>query len=143
MRTLLVIATLGATACVVFAQAPPAQQDPPAQSPPTQTPPAQALPVQADAPKPDAPKQDASTAAPAPSPVSSTETWITGSISVGYRWVSGIGGSSSAYRSLVDLGSGPKLTGADFTITDPKHRLFDQIHVRAANWGDDPYQTAH
>ena len=39
--------------------------------------------------------------------------------------------ASTRYRSIVDLGSGPKLTGADFTITDPKHRLFDQIHVRA------------
>src|ERR1700722_13109187 len=132
MRTLLVIATACIACCVAFGQ------DPPAQTPPAQTPP-----PQSDAPKPDAPKQDTSAASPAPSPVPATESWITGSIAIGYRWVSGIGGSSAAYRSLVDLGSGPKLTGADFTITDPKHRLFDQIHVRAANWGDDPYQTSH
>ncbi len=131
MKTLFMIATACvfiATACVAFGQ------DPPAQNPPAQTPPAQA-----ETAKQDAPKQEA----PVASPVPSTESWITGSIAVGYRWVSDIGGSSNAYRSLVDLGSGPKLSGADFTITDPKHRWFDQIHVRAANWGDDPYQTAH
>ena len=47
------------------------------------------------------------------------------------------------YRSLVDLGSGPKLLGAEFTITDPKSRWFDRINVRAYSWGDDPYGTLH
>ena len=43
----------------------------------------------------------------------------------------------------MNLGSGPKLFGADFTITDPKNRLFDQIQVRAYGWGDEPYETLH
>ncbi len=43
----------------------------------------------------------------------------------------------------MNLGSGPKLLGTDFTITDPKHRLFDQIRVRAYSWGDEPYETFH
>ena len=43
----------------------------------------------------------------------------------------------------MNLGSGPKLIGADFTILDPKHRLFDEIRVRASGWGDDPYETFH
>jgi hypothetical protein len=33
--------------------------------------------------------------------------------------------------------------GADFTLTDPGHRLFDQLHVRAYSWGDEPYETFH
>ncbi len=49
----------------------------------------------------------------------------------------------STYRSLVDLGSGPKLLGAEFAIVDPKKRLFDRIDVRAFDWGDDPYETLH
>ena len=78
-----------------------------------------------------------------PSPVPSAESWLTGSIDVGYRWRTDVGGSFDTYRSIVNLGSGPKLLGADFTLTDPKHRAFDQIHVRANGWGDEPYQTVH
>ena len=74
--------------------------------------------------------QDADkTAAASPVPVG--EPWFTGSIDLGYSWLTGVGGSFDAYRSIVDLGSGPKLLGTEFTVTDPKHRAFDQIHVRA------------
>lgn len=94
----------------------------------------------------------AQTAPPAPapvtqatpvSPVPSEQPWLTGWIDLGYRWEAGIGGSFDAYRSFVNLGSGPKLLGTEFTIADPKRRLFDQIHVRAYNLGDDPYETLH
>jgi hypothetical protein len=96
----------------------------------------QADPKPADAPQ-------AAAAKPADSPVPSTENWITGYIEIGYRWQMGVGGSYETYRSVVDLGSGPKLIGADLTITDPKHRLFDSIGIRAADWGDDPYSSVH
>jgi hypothetical protein len=76
------------------------------------------------------------------SPVPSTESWVTGSIDFGYRWLTDAG-SFPTYRTFVDLGAGPKLLGAEFTITDPKHRAFDYIKVRATGWGDDPYETAH
>ncbi len=76
-----------------------------------------------------------------PAPPSS-EQWITGSVDFGYRWVDERG-NLPTYRSIVNLGSGPKLTGLDFTITDPKHRLFDRIDARANAWGGDPYNTAH
>src|SRR5207249_2011407 len=78
---------------------------------------------------------------PAASPVPSGESWLTGSIELGYRWRSDVGGSFDTYRSIVNLGSGPKLLGTDFTLTDPKHRAFDQIRVRAYSWGDEPYST--
>src|SRR6185437_5901474 len=55
----------------------------------------------------------------------------------------GLGGSVDTYRSFVNLGAGPKLLGTEFTILDPKHRLFDRIRVEAYNWGDEPYQTLH
>ena len=82
-------------------------------------------------------------AEPTPSPVPADDSWLMGSIDVGYRWNTGVGGSFDSYRDIVNLGSGLKLLGADFTITDPKHRLFDQIHVRASDWGGDPYSTFH
>jgi hypothetical protein len=89
------------------------------------------------------PDTAAAAKADAPSPVPTDTSWLTGSIDAGYRWQSGVGGNSDTYRSIVNLGSGPKLLGADFTITDPKHRLFDRIQVRAYGWGDEPYSTFH
>lgn len=78
-----------------------------------------------------------------PSPVPAEDSWITGSIDVGYRWNTGVGGSFTSYRDIVNLGSGPKLLGADLTITDPNQHFFDVIHVRASDWGGDPYSTVH
>jgi len=88
-------------------------------------------------------KQDAAGQGTANSPVPATESWLTGSIDVGYRWRTDVGGSLDTYRTFVDLGSGPKLLGAEFTLTDPKQRLFDRIRVRAHSWGGEPYQTFH
>ncbi|MES1262548.1 MAG: hypothetical protein ABUS49_12510 [Acidobacteriota bacterium] len=91
-------------------------------------------------------QQPAAPASPAPaaeSPVPSDTRWLTGSLDLGYRWVTGTGGSFATYRSVVDLGSGPKLLGADFTLTDPQRRLFDRVDVRASDWGGDPYSTFH
>jgi len=80
---------------------------------------------------------------PAASPVPAAENWLTGYIEVGYSGRTDVGGSLSAYRSVVNLGSGLKLLSAEFSIVDPKHRLFDQIDVRAFDWGSDPYSTVH
>jgi len=84
-------------------------------------------------------KEEEKAASPAPS----SEQWFTGSFDFGYRWVGDVGGSQATYRSFVNLGDGPKLTGLDSTITDPKHRVFDRIDARANAWGGDPYNTAH
>jgi hypothetical protein len=80
----------------------------------------------------------------AASPVATTpEPWITGSIDVGYRWRTDVGGSFDTYRTFVDLGSGPKLLGTAFTLIDPNRRVFDKIRVRAYSWGGEPYGTFH
>lgn len=103
-----------------------------------------------DPPAPAKPGETQSTpAAPAPaspaatSPAPTGETVLTGSFDVGYRWNTGVAGSYDTYRSMVNLGSGPKLIGADFTLLDPRHRAFDEMHVRAYGWGDEPYGTFH
>ena len=80
---------------------------------------------------------------PAASPVPTADSWLTGSIDLGYTWRTDVAGSFNSYRDIVNLGSGPKLLGADFTIADSKHRAFDQVHVRASDWGGDPYSTFH
>jgi hypothetical protein len=78
-----------------------------------------------------------------PSPVPSAEPDLSGWIDIGYRFSTGVNGSLETYRSIVNLGAGPKLFGADFTLIDPKKRLFDTMHVRASGWGGDPYGTFH
>lgn len=93
-----------------------------------------------------APPASTQAAAPAPqaaSPVPSAEPDISGWIDFGYRFRSGVNGSLDTYRSIVNLGSGPKLFGADLTLIDPKKRLFDTMHVRASGWGGDPYGSLH
>jgi hypothetical protein len=84
-------------------------------------------------------KTEEKTESPVPPPV---ENWLTGSVDFGYRWVSDAG-NFQAYRSVVNLGEGPKLNGLDFTILDPKKRLFDRLDARAYGWGGDPYSTTH
>jgi hypothetical protein len=109
----------------------------PADPPATQTPtPAAAAQTPTPAP--------ASAPAPAPEPAPAANTgdgWIEGSFEVGYRWVPNITGNLDAYRSVVNLGQGPRLLNADFTIRDPKKRLFDRLDVHASSWGGDPYNT--
>jgi hypothetical protein len=107
-----------------------------AQTPPPPKPDEKAAeaPAKAEA-KPDAkPAEEA--AAPAP------EQWLTGSIDLGWRFRTDILGSRDSYRSIVNLPEGPRVFGVDFTLEDPKHRLFDRLSARGANWGD-PYNTAH
>jgi len=81
--------------------------------------------------------------APAPSPKPSAEEWVTGYVEFGYQGLTGVGGSLETYRSVVNLGSGLKLLDTDFTILDPKHRLFERLRVRADHWGDDPFSSLH
>jgi hypothetical protein len=91
------------------------------------------------------------TPAPAPpattsdtaSPVPPTEPELTGWIDLGYRWGTGVGGSFDTYRSIINLGSGPKFLGANFTLTDPKHKWLDTIQVRADSWGGEPSSSLH
>jgi hypothetical protein len=127
MRTLLFIAcTLTAFAQEV-AQTPPASDQKPADQKPADQKPADQKPAETAA-----------------SPVPSGEPWINGYIDLGYRWLIGPCGSTLTYKSIVDLNSGPKILGADFTLFDPKHRLFDRVRVHATTWGGgEPYETVH
>jgi len=116
-----------ASASALLAQTPPAvTQTPPVVA--AQTPPAPAVPAET-------------------SPVPQDQPVLSGYIDLGYRWVTGVGGSFDTYRSVVDLGSGPKLLGTDFTILNtflaPGKRFFDRIDLRASDIGDDPYETMH
>ncbi len=80
-------------------------------------------------------------------PVPSDQPVLSGYIDLGYRWQTGVYGSLDTYRSIVDLGSGPKLLGTDFTILNTflpvGERFFDRINFRASDIGDEPYETFH
>ena len=86
----------------------------------------------------------AAAASPAPSnPAPTGEQWFSGSLDLGYRFVAGPYGNYPEYRSVVNLGQGLVLEGLDFTIIDPKKRLFDRIDANAFGWGGEPYELAH
>jgi hypothetical protein len=82
----------------------------------------------------------AQTTPPAPADAPADNV-VSGSIELGYRFIPNISGSLNAYRSVVDLGEGPRIIGADFTVRDPTHRFFDEVDVHASGWGGDPYST--
>jgi hypothetical protein len=116
----------------VFAQQPAQQTKPVEQAAPAAAAPAteQAAPAKTE---------DKAAASPAPS----TESWINGSVDFGYRWVPDVRGNFAQYRSVVNLGEGPKLFGFDLTLQDPKKRLYDSLILRGMGFGGDPYNTAH
>ena len=85
--------------------------------------------------KPDAPAAaDASAAA--------KEKMFEGTIDVGARWVSTVGGDKNTYRSIVNLGSGPRVTGVDMRFNPPpsENKFADSVILQAHSWGD-PYNS--
>lgn len=90
------------------------------------------------------PKPESQAAAPAAeSPAPAEESRFTGWVEIGYRWRTDVAGSFDTYRSIVNLGSGPKLFGAELSIVDPQRRAFDRVDMRAYSWGGEPYTTFH
>src|SRR5271166_74172 len=88
---------------------------------------------------PAAPADQTATPAPAPAP---TDENFTGDIEFGWRIIPNISGSFNTSRSVVDLGEGPKLFGADATLLNPNGHWFDRIDLHVTSIGDDPYETA-
>ena len=88
------------------------------------------------------PTQDQAKAAEpaAPAPASRGEDWIQGSVRFGYRWIPSNAGSFDTYRSVVNLGEGPKLFDADLTLLNRSKRVFDRADIQMSSWGD-PYNT--
>ncbi len=141
MKLLISLLMLLPLAAQTPAPPPAAPQTPAADAKPADaTPPAAATPAAAP---PTEAKTETKADAPAASPVPTGENWLTGFIEIGYRWRTGVAGSMDTYRTIVNLNPGLMLIGTEFTIRDPKRRLFDRIEVRAYDWGNDPYSTVH
>ncbi len=65
-----------------------------------------------------------------------------GSFDLRNRWVTDISGSSQTYRSVVNLGEGPRLFDGDLHFTRPGGRWADDAYLTLNSWGGDPYNTA-
>lgn len=106
-------------------------------------PPSKAADQTAQTPAQEPAKTEEKAAASAPSnPAPSAEEWFAGSVDLGFRWVTGPAGNYPEYRSVVNLGQGLVLNGLDFTLIDPKKRLFDRVDASAYGWGGEPYEAA-
>lgn len=106
-------------------------------APPAQNP---APPTQAAQPAGEQTGKPEEKAAAAATPAPSDRTW-SGSMDVGYRFVN-TGGNFDAYRTVVDLGEGPKVLNFDFSLVNPTGKYYDKITVFGEGWGGDPYETA-
>jgi hypothetical protein len=95
---------------------------------------AQQQPAPAAAPE---PQQQAQAAAAPPS-----DGPVTGSIDFGYRWTVKEYGNNNMYRSIVNLGDGPKLFDAALSFRSPRPSYTDRIDVQLNSWGGEPYSTA-
>src|SRR5438105_29635 len=89
------------------------------------------------------PAPDATPAAAAePAPASAETPWKV-NFEADYRWNNGVHGNTNVYRSVVNLGEGPRLTSLDLTYSGKPNGWLDQMNVRATGWGGDPYNWAH
>ncbi len=92
--------------------------------------------------KPEEPKAEAPAGAAAAAPVGpASERVFSGSVDVGYRWVGDIGGNSDAYRTVVNLGDGPKVFNFDLSLQNPNGKWYDKVTAFGMGWGGDPNQT--
>lgn len=68
--------------------------------------------------------------------------WLTGYIDFGYRWLIDQNGSFQMYRTLVNLGEGPKFFGAHISWRSPRPNLWDRLEFDSSGWGGEPYSNA-
>ncbi len=57
------------------------------------------------------------------------------------RWVRDVGGSHDVYRTLVNLGEGPRLFDGNLRYRDPAGKFADEFDLTGHSWGGDPYNT--
>ncbi len=83
---------------------------------------------------------------PAPNPSKEGFTWKMyegrSEVEVGYRWVT-TAGNSDVYRSMINLGEGPKLLRSNVSLRSNYGAglIFDHLDISMDNWGGDPYNT--
>lgn len=91
----------------------------------------------ADSPAPAA-KEEKKKAAEVAPPPTAEDPKTGGSVDLGYRWNSNVTGSLDTYRSIVNLGEGPRVMGFHYTLMDAPNKTWDRLDMSAAGWGGDP-----
>lgn len=61
-----------------------------------------------------------------------------GSVDLGYRWNSNVTGSLDTYRSIINLGEGPRVLGFAYSLYEAPAKAWDRLDMSAAGWGGDP-----
>jgi hypothetical protein len=72
-------------------------------------------------------------------PSSALELPVSGSAEFGYRSILSDSGNFNTYRSVVNLGEGPKLFNTDLRFQPS--RYYDEASLQLRNWGGEPYST--
>ncbi len=75
------------------------------------------------------PQEPAAAPTPAESPFQASSD-------IGYRALAGQHGSFNTYRSIVNLGEGPRLLQFQTTYKPPSFAFLDELRLHGANWGD-------
>ncbi len=75
-----------------------------------------------------------------PSPVA--EDKFSATVEFGNRWVQDVRGSEDVYRSVVNLGEGPRLFDAEARYRNLGGKYVDRFDLITTSWGGDPYNTA-
>jgi hypothetical protein len=62
---------------------------------------------------------------------------------IGYRWIPDSAGNEQMYRSMINLGEGPKLFHAGVSLRSKygTGKLFDSLNLSMDNWGGEPYSS--
>ena len=82
------------------------------------------------------PKKEA--ASPAAAEPTSDEPRTGGFVDLGYRWNTNVAGSVDTYRSIVNLGEGPRVLGFQYTSYEAPKKAWDRLDLSASGWGGDP-----
>ena len=69
------------------------------------------------------------------------EKKLSATVDGGYRFLSGVNGDVRTYRSVVNLGEGPKLFSADVDYSNPMPIVLDRFTLSLQSWGGEPYNT--
>lgn len=84
----------------------------------------------------------ASTAASADSATKPGDEKQSGFIETGYRWNGTLHGNLDTYRSVVNLGEGPRLLGFEYRYrSDHAGGWLDRLQASASGWGGEPYAS--
>ncbi len=70
------------------------------------------------------------------------EKSVYGSVELGWMFRTDIGGDHNSYRSMVNVGEGPSLVGADLTFQGPDLEIFNTLRIIVSSWGPSPFTTA-